>query len=170
MELGIYGARDLQHSVVVSRNIRRIQQTNVYRKQTNAPRLFLRDIYVIDTIKKGKAAEHIAIAKLLSLGYNVYVPTTEGTRVDLIFEKNNIYSKAQVKSFNKKSNQIGIRKTGVNSKTNTKIYHYTASDVDYFIAVDVDTLEVFMIPIEFVMQYTTSIAKSTIKDMTIERL
>ncbi len=117
---------------------------------------------MINTINKGKAAEHIVIAKFLKAGYNVYTPVAESTKVDLIVELDNVYHKIQVKAFgfNKTNLQIQVRKIGVNTKTNTKISYYTAQDVDYFAAVDVKTDEVFLVPISVVQQYRSSISKS----------
>jgi hypothetical protein len=118
---------------------------------------------MINKIKKGKAAEYIAIAKLLLSGDNIYSPITDDTRVDFIINEK---VRVQVKSFNDKK-QIAVRKTGSNSKSNIKTYSYTPEDVDFFAAVDTETFEVFMIPIEFVNKYTSCIHKKKLKEFKI---
>lgn len=117
----------------------------------------------MNTVKKGKAAEALVISKLLQLGANVYTPVSEDSKVDLIYELENRYIKVQVKCFGT-GNSIAVRKIGVNSKTNTKIYWYTEKDVDAFAAVDLNTNSVYMIPISYIITFRSTISLTTIKE------
>lgn len=117
----------------------------------------------MNTVKKGKAAEALVISKLLQLGANVYTPVSEDSKVDLIYELENKYIKVQVKAVGTSGN-IQVRKIGVNSKTNTKIYWYTEEDVDAFAAVDLITNSVYMIPISYIVTFKSSISLTTIKE------
>ena len=47
---------------------------------------------------------------------------------------------------------------------NYKIKHYTREDIDYFIGVDVDTRDVYMIPIEIIEQYKNIISVSKVQE------
>ena len=113
----------------------------------------------LSSVKQGKAAEHIVIAKLLLQGYNVYTSVTEDNKIDVLFGDK--LQRVQVKVFSKYK-RFAVRKVGVNSKTNTKISYYTADDIDLFAAVDLDTFDVFLVPIEFAASYTAEISKSTL--------
>lgn len=42
-----------------------------------------------------------------------------------------------------------------------KIHHYTKDEIDYFIGVDIDIEDIFIIPVDVIEKYKSSIALST---------
>lgn len=115
----------------------------------------------MSTIKNGKAAEQLVISKLLMLGYNIYTPVTDDSKVDLIYEKDNKYIRVQVKVIG--AYGMAVRKIGCNSKTNVKITRYTSQEVDEFIGVDLESSEAYIIPIADIEQIKGSIRLSSIQ-------
>lgn len=113
------------------------------------------------SVQKGKAAEHLFIAKCLLLGLSCFVPNTENDKIDVIVGPH--LARAQVKIINPASRFVAVRKIGVNSKSNTKVYHYTPDDIDVFVAVDLETISVYIIPIADLMRYSSSISLSTLE-------
>jgi len=115
----------------------------------------------MNTIKLGKAAELIFMAKCLLSGLSCYTPVSEDGRVDVVVGRALV--RCQVKlvapySGASQSKGISIRKVGVNSKTNTKSYSYTAKDVDYIVGVDIDSLDVYVVPMAALEGYTRSVS------------
>lgn len=113
-----------------------------------------------DNIKKGKAAELIFSARCLLNGLVVFSPLSEDSRIDLVVADTLL--RVQVKVFNKKQ-QFSVRKVGVNSKTNCKIYRYSANDVDFFGAVDLTTFDVYIVPIQDIVEYSSCMSRSAIE-------
>ena len=80
----------------------------------------------------------------------------------MIIEKNNKYLKIQIKTvqsgqYNK---VIPVRKISHNMGK-YKIKRYTKEDIDYFVGVDVESEDVYIIPIEFFSKYSSSISVNT---------
>lgn len=77
-------------------------------------------------------------------------------------EKDNKYIRIQIKTIqiNRNKKYIPIRKVSHNMGQ-YKIYHYTKDEIDYFIGVDADTEDIFIIPISVVEKFRSSIALST---------
>lgn len=77
----------------------------------------------------------------------------------MIIEKNNRYLKIQIKTVQetKYSKTIPLRKISHNMGE-YKIKRYTKDDIDYFVGVDVDTEDVYILPISFSSQYASSIS------------
>lgn len=117
----------------------------------------------ISSVQKGKAAEYLVITKLLLKGFSSFIPTTEVSKADLLIHSNHRILKAQIKIIGH-SNSMPVRKVTVNSKTNTKISRYTESDIDFFIAVDLQSFELFIVPIQFAVKYSISISRKTLVD------
>lgn len=61
---------------------------------------------------------------------------------------------------NKDKKYIPIRKVSHNMGQ-YKIHHYTKDEIDYFIGVDVDTEDIYILPISIVEKFKSSIALST---------
>ena len=111
------------------------------------------------TIEKGYLGSLIFEKKLIANGWNVFKPVLENGKVDMIIEKNNKYLKIQIKTVQKtKYNKaIPLRKISHNMGE-YKIKRYTKEDIDYFVGVDVDTEDIYILPIDFSSKYSTSIS------------
>ena len=59
------------------------------------------------------------------------------------------------------SKKLPVRKISHN-QGEYKVHLYTADEVDYFVGVDVDTEDLYIVPINFIEQYKSSIAVSTL--------
>ena len=111
------------------------------------------------TIEKGCMGQLIVELAFLERGYNLYTPVLENGKVDLIVEKDGKYRKIQIKTVQKEGNRklIPVRKISHNMGE-YKIKRYTKEDIDYFIGVDSDTKDIYILPIEFSSKYATSIS------------
>lgn len=92
----------------------------------------------------------------------MFKPVLENGKVDMIIEKNNRYLKIQIKTvqsgqYNK---VIPVRKISHNMGE-YKIKRYTKEDIDYFVGVDVESEDVYIIPINFFSKYSSSISVNT---------
>lgn len=83
----------------------------------------------------------------------------ENGKVDLIVEKDGIYKKIQIKTVQEQRSGklIPVRKISHNMGE-YKIKRYTKEDIDYFVGVDVDTEDLYILPVEFSSKYATSIS------------
>jgi hypothetical protein len=121
----------------------------------------------MSTVKLGKAAEHIFIARCLLAGIDCFPAINEDTKVDLIVGRRLL--RCQVKVINGTpshgfgSKTMRVQKAGCNSASNIKVYNYTAEDIDLFVGVEIETFDVYIIPIEFAEHYRSSISLSTIE-------
>lgn len=111
------------------------------------------------TIEKGYLGSLIFEKKLIENEWNVFKPVLENGKIDMIIEKNNRYLKIQIKTVQetKYSKTIPLRKISHNMGE-YKIKRYTKDDIDYFVGVDVDTEDVYILPISFSSQYASSIS------------
>lgn len=117
------------------------------------------------TIEKGYIGQLIVEKKFLNEGWVLYRPILENGKIDLIAEKDNKYIRIQIKTVrysDSKHNRkiIPVFKVSHNMGQ-YKIHLYTKEEIDYFIGVDVDTEDIFIIPIDIIEKYKTSIALST---------
>lgn len=107
------------------------------------------------------------MAHALLNNLNIYKEVAPDSKIDLILEWNTKIYRCQIKSFfkNKRDNSktVAVRSM-THSRTRNKTSHYSMQDVDYFIAVDVDTFEIFVLPISYVQKYRSSISKNTLPD------
>ena len=114
----------------------------------------------MDTIIKGRIGYNLVEKQLLKNEWDIYTPVLENTRIDCIIIKNNYLYKIQIKTigFNDKDNYkyIPVRKISHN-RGQYKIYTYE-NDVDYFIGVDIDTEDVYIVPISFIAKYKNTIS------------
>lgn len=112
----------------------------------------------METIIKGRLGYNLIEREWLKRDWHLYVPLLEDTKVDLIIEKNNQYLRLQIKLTTPKV--IPVRKISHNKKE-YKVFHYTKKDIDFFLAVDLDTENIYVMPISFVEQYSSSIGLKT---------
>lgn len=113
----------------------------------------------LSSVQKGKAAEYLAISKLMLKGFDCYFPTTESSKADILIDNGKNILRAQVKIIGY-GNALPVRKISVNSKTNTKISRYSDKEIDVFIGVGLENLEVFVIPIAYINEFSITISKS----------
>lgn len=119
----------------------------------------------IPPIIKGRVGYNIVEYYLLLNNFEVYTPITETTKVDCIVIKNNKLSKIQIKTLQydqRNGKMLPVRKLSNNRGIN-KQRHYTKDEVDFFIGVDLDTRDIYVVPIDVVIQYQSSIAISTLQ-------
>lgn len=120
------------------------------------------------TIEKGYIGQLIVEKKFLNEGWILYRPILENGKIDLIAEKDNKYIRIQIKTtqnvISGKNNHISryvpLCKVSHNMGK-YKIHRYTKEEIDYFIGVDVDTEDLYILPISVVEKFRKSIALST---------
>ena len=114
----------------------------------------------MDTIKKGKLGYNIFEKELLKRNWDIYLPILEDTKVDCIISKDDYLIKLQIKilSYDKRDNRkyLPVRKISHN-QGQYKVHHYTSNEIDYFVGVDIDTEDIYIVPISFSSQYSSSI-------------
>ena len=113
------------------------------------------------TIEKGYLGDLLVEKKFIEHEFNLFKPVLENGKVDLIVEKNNVYLKVQIKTVqNTKYNKaIPVRKISHNMGE-YKIKRYTKEDIDFFIGVDLETEDLYILPVSFSSKYATSISIS----------
>lgn len=113
------------------------------------------------TIEKGYLGQINVEKKLIQNGWNLFKPVLENGKVDLIIEKDNKYLRLQIKTVTKSDGRkiIPVRKLSHNMGK-YKVKWYTSEDVDYFIGSDLDTDDLYIIPISVIQGIKSSIAIS----------
>lgn len=120
------------------------------------------------TIEKGYIGQLIVEKKFLNEGWVLYRPILENGKIDLIAEKDNKYIRIQIKTTqniisgknNYLSRYIPLCKVSHNMGK-YKVHRYTKEEIDYFIGVDVDTEDLYILPINIVEKFRKSISLST---------
>lgn len=97
---------------------------------------------------KGDVGSAVVLAELTKKGYTVSIPFTESARYDLIVDKAGTLYKVQVKCKTPKSDRLEVPLCS-NSEGGSKIYKYTADDIDLVAAVDLNTGKVYYIPASY---------------------
>ena len=111
------------------------------------------------TIEKGYLGDLLVQTQFLKNGYNLFKPVLENGKVDLIVEKNNNYFKIQIKTVQIENNKkiIPLRKISHNMGE-YKIKLYTKDDIDFFIGADIETNDLYILPISFSSKYNRSVS------------
>lgn len=111
------------------------------------------------TIEKGYLGDLLVQKKFIEKGYNLFKPVLENGKVDLIVEKNNVYFKIQIKTIQTENNKkiIPLRKISHNMGK-YKIKLYTKDDIDFFIGADIESNDLYILPISFSSKYTRSVS------------
>ena len=117
------------------------------------------------TIEKGYIGQLIVEKKFLNEGWILYRPILENGKIDLIAEKDNKYIRIQIKTVKysnrkHKSKVIPVFKVSHNMGK-YKIHLYTKEEIDYFIGVDIDTEDIFIISVDVIEKFRSSISLST---------
>ena len=115
----------------------------------------------MDTITKGRLGYNLLEKQLLKNDWEIYVPLLENTKIDCIAIKGNRLLKFQIKTiaFDNRSNYkyLPVRKISHN-QGEYKIHLYTADEVDYFVGADVETEDLYIVPIDFIANYRNTIS------------
>ena len=120
----------------------------------------------LPTIIKGRLGYNLVEYLLLQNGFDIYVPILENTKIDLIAVKNNNLYKIQIKTIQHgrsgEYKKLPVRKLS-NNRGENKQKHYTVADIDYFIGADLDTNDLYIVPISFVVKFGSSISVRTLE-------
>lgn len=94
----------------------------------------------------------------------MFVPVLENGKIDCIAIKNNQLLRFQIKTIQKdgRSKKLPVRKISHN-QGEYKIHFYTADEIDYFVGSDVEEECLYIVPINFVMKYKSSISVRTLE-------
>jgi len=115
----------------------------------------------METIIKGRLGYNILEKELLKRGWDIYTPLLENTKIDCIIIKGSVLLRLQIKVLNK-DKQLPVRKISHN-QGEYKIFRYDGSVIDFFVGVDVDTDDIYIVPVEFSSQYASSIGYRTLQ-------
>ena len=118
----------------------------------------------MDTITKGRLGYNLLEKELLKRDYEIYIPLLENTKIDCIACKNGQLIKMQIKTIqmDRGYKKLPVRKISHNQRQ-YKIFNYTSDEIDYFIGVDVDTEDLYIVPIDIVEKYKSAISVSTLE-------
>lgn len=113
----------------------------------------------MDTISKGRLGYNLLEKELLKRNWEIYTPVLENTKIDCIIIKGSQLIKIQIKTI---QNDTGTRKILPVRKISHnqgqyKIHLYNKDEVDYFVGVDIDTEDLYIVPIDFIAKYKSSI-------------
>lgn len=115
----------------------------------------------MDTITKGRLGYNLLERELLKRDWDLYVPVLENTKIDCIAIKEDTFIRMQIKIL-AKDKSLPVRKISHN-QGEYKIFRYDASTIDFFIGVDLDTEDIYMVPVEFSSKYSSSIGYKTLQ-------
>lgn len=110
----------------------------------------------MNTIAKGKLGYNIFEKEMLKRDWDLYVPILENTKIDCIAIKGDTLIRVQIKILTT-DKSLPVRKISHN-QGEYKIFRYDASTIDFFIGVDVETEDVYIVPVEFSSQYSNRIS------------
>jgi hypothetical protein len=121
----------------------------------------------------GDAHEHIATGILIRLGFDVGIVDVHGTPYDLMiigFENPNgkkVTLRAQVKTADNSISFIGGSRGGVDReyKSGVKTYKYTTQHSDLILGVDKSTLDIYVVPSIFLVNWGGSRATSKLQPL-----
>lgn len=115
----------------------------------------------MDTITKGRLGYNLLERELLKRDWDLYVPVLENTKIDCIAIKEDTLIRMQIKIL-AKDKSLPVRKISHN-QGEYKIFRYDASTIDFFIGVDLDTEDIYVVPVEFSSKYSASIGYKTLQ-------
>lgn len=113
----------------------------------------------LDTIVKGRLGYNLLERELLKRGWELFVPLLENGKIDCIALKDNAIIKLQIKTIQKEKSGrklLPVRKISHN-QGEYKVHLYSKDEIDFFIGSDVETEDLYVVPIEFASQYKSNI-------------
>ena len=102
--------------------------------------------------------------ELLKRDWELFIPVLENGKIDCIAIKNGQLLRFQIKTIQKDKNskKLPVRKISHN-QGEYKIHHYTADEIDYFVGSDIEEECLYIVPINFVIKYSSSISIRTLE-------
>ena len=124
----------------------------------------IRNKMELGKIEKGFYGSLIVEKSFILNGFNIFKPSMENGKVDMIVEKENVYLKLQIKTvqIDRGKKIIPVRKLSHN-KTEHKTEYYSSDIIDYFIGVDIDTEDVYIIPSTISSTYKSAISINSVE-------
>lgn len=118
----------------------------------------------MDTITKGRLGYNLLEKELLKRGWELFVPLLENGKIDLIAIKENKLLRFQIKTIGKEQNSkfLPVRKVSHN-QGQYKYTWYTSNDIDFFVGSDLETEDLYIVPVSLTQQYRRQIAISKIQ-------
>lgn len=119
----------------------------------------------MDTITKGYLGQSLFEQEMVKRGWDLFRPLLENGKIDSIAIKDNKLLRFQIKIISYESDgskKLYVRKTSHNMG-NYKFKYYTKDDIDFFIGSDINTGDVYIVPVEFTAQYKNCIALSKLE-------
>ena len=118
----------------------------------------------MDSISKGRLGYNLLEKELLKRDWELYVPVLENGKIDCIAIKNNNLIRFQIKIMqnDRGSKKLPVRKISHN-QGDYKIHYYTTDEIDYFVGSDIETENLYIVPINFILKYKSSISESTLR-------
>ena len=120
----------------------------------------------LSSVQKGTIGELLAKALFMKQGFNIFDKVNEESKCDFILEKDFKLIKLQVKitSINESgSKQIVTRKL-THSKTTHKTHYYTSKEIDFYVGVDIDELDLYILPMEVYSEIKSSKVLSNLQE------
>ena len=115
----------------------------------------------MNTIAKGRLGYNLVEKELLKRDWDLYTPVLENTKIDCIAIKKDILIRMQIKTL-ATDRSLPVRKISHN-QGQYKVSRYDSSTIDFFIGVDVDTEDIYVVPVEFSSKYSSSIGYRTLQ-------
>ena len=115
----------------------------------------------MNTIAKGRLGYNLLERELLKRDWDLYVPILENTKIDCIAIKGDTLIRMQIKIL-AKDKSLPVRKISHN-QGEYKIFRYDTSTIDFFIGVDLDAEDIYVVPVEFSSKYSSSIGYRTLQ-------
>ena len=115
----------------------------------------------MNTIAKGRLGYNLLERELLKRDWDLYIPILENTKIDCIAIKGDTLIRMQIKTL-AKDKSLPVRKISHN-QGEYKIFRYDASTIDFFIGVDLDAEDIYIVPVEFSSKYGSSIGYKTLQ-------
>lgn len=118
----------------------------------------------MDTITKGRLGYNLLEKELLKREFEIYTPLLENIKIDCIICKNGILLKLQIKTIqtDRGYKKLPVRKISHN-QGKYKIHKYTSDEIDFFIGTDVETEDLYIVPISIIEQYKSTISINTLE-------
>jgi hypothetical protein len=118
----------------------------------------------LSTITIGRLGYNLTEHFLLKNGFDLYVPLLEDTKIDCIAIKEAKLFKLQIKTIQHSHDGkvMPVRKLSNNRGVNKQKF-YTKDEIDYFVGVDLETSDLYIVPIEFVIKYKSAISVSSLQ-------
>ena len=118
----------------------------------------------MDTITRGRLGYNLLEKELLKRDFEIYIPLLENTKIDCIICKNGMLLKLQIKTIqtSRGHKNLPVRKSR-HDQGEYKIHNYTSDEIDFFIGADVETDDLYIIPVSIIEQYKSSISIKTLE-------